>query len=201
MHYRHAIVQKLKANDKIAIGLLRGTASDQATPEVQHAFSRLRERVQMAGMTILPSGAIYLNRSELFILGWLAALQRHRVEPAVENIRFDIPEAQLCAQLLDRAGHRLDYSHAARLTDYKDYGEIFGAQPASPKPAGDVGSWNSATGATTALRRKIVQSLADNGPMSVADLAKLGASRQTIGNMTKCGLLKRVRYGVYGSAA
>ncbi|HEX7858069.1 MAG TPA: type IV toxin-antitoxin system AbiEi family antitoxin domain-containing protein [Sphingobium sp.] len=194
MHYRRGLLGKLKASDRTAVTLLRGGGAAGATPEMCAAFATLRTRLGEAGQLVLPVDAQTMSQSELFVLGWLAALQRNRLESAIETRRIDAPEAQLCARLLDQAGHRLDYHHVVRITDGD---ELFAHGSTAESPRDPVWPLADTISGGTLLRHRIIRELTDKGPMPLAELTKLGASRQTISNMAKRGLLKRVRFGVY----
>jgi len=192
MHYRRGLLKRLSPGDRVAVTLLRGGECLNATAEIRKAFAILRNRAKEADLIVLEVAAQSVSPFELTVLGWLAAWQRDRVEPAIEDWRITISEVQVCAHLLDRAGYRLDYRHVAQLAGQEDKDIVrklaYGRMYAAP---------DFVTPVHRSMRHQILDALASRGPMTMKDLEKLGVSRQTISNMVKRGHLTRIRLGVY----
>lgn len=191
MHYRRAFLGRLRPSDRLAVTLLRGGKSPKATAAMLDAFSALRERAVEAGMSIFGHDALAVGPSEFVILGWLAVWQRSRVEPAIEQWRVPIREVQICAQLLDASGYRLDYHHIVHVQGVDSVNLV---HPANI-PLSEYSDLNPP--GHNPLRHRILSELTTRGPLKMAELEQLGISRQTVSNLVKRGFVRRLRHGVY----
>lgn len=176
----------MREGDRIAVALLRGSDA-HGTEAIQANFKDFRDRLRDIGLQILEVDAVILGEDESHILGWLAALQRQRVEPAIESWRMATAEAQLCAGHLNRLGCRIDY-HRVIQTQATDFSSRLT----------DAG-WENVLGPPSMSEGKkaILRALDEMGPMKTVELTALGVSRQTLSMMVKQKLIRRLRYGVY----
>ncbi|MFT3968189.1 MAG: type IV toxin-antitoxin system AbiEi family antitoxin domain-containing protein [Sphingobium sp.] len=180
----------MKEGDRLAVGLLRGTTG-LGRSEVHDAFAGLRTQLRDAGLHVLEPEAVILGADEGQILGWLALLQRQRLEPALKGSRIVTDQARRCAGHLLDLGIRLDYHHAIQSVASGEFASRLKALGWDVESPDTLGLAESA-------RQKVLKALSERGPLRTAEITALGVSRQMLVTMVKSGQIRRVRYGVYG---
>lgn len=186
MNVRRRMLRRMKEADRIAVALLRG-GTDDGDPDIRADFKLLRDRLRDSGLQILDPDAGIVGEDESQILGWLAAVQRQRLEPAIGNWRMATVEAQRCAEHLNHMGCRIDY-HRVVTTQGADFSSRLAAA-----------GWLEMSGPPERLdeRSIVLRALEEKGAMRTMELTALGASRQALSVMVKHGLIRRLSYGVY----
>lgn len=190
MNFRRRMLSRVREGDRMAVLMLRG-AEMVGTAEMRRDFDVFREKLFNIGLQILEPDAVIFGEDERDVLGWLAAIQRKRVELAIESWRMATAEAQLCAEHLNRLGYRIDYHRAmtAQGTNFSARLAEAGWEDVSSQPPTSDG------------RRAVLQALRERGPMRTVELTALGISRQALSVMVRNNLIRRLRYGVYALPA
>jgi len=167
------------------LGLLRGERPDQISSEIAEAFGRLHDHVVAGGIRIGGIDSPFMLDGEGRLLGWLASFQRRRLDLRPGDDLNRIPglleSLRRCAELLERAGMRIDYRNAQRLK--------LRSWEATGKPSPIV----------TPLQQTLLEFLAERRVASTRELTALGASRHTVSVMWRKGLLRRLAHGVYAA--
>lgn len=165
----------------------------QSAPQLCSAVNNMAVRLTGARLSIWRPGSIFMSQDEVFLIAFLAAMQRRDNRTLRSGLPPDLIEAsQHCAATLAEAGVRLP----ARIWLHLDIIAHPERHSMTSLRSGNyslrVGEHSMAAAALTLVReRKLV---------STREFKDAGISRQHLSLLCKKGVLKRARHGWYSAS-
>lgn len=178
------LLGKLKAQERLAIDLLRGAGRAGTAQDVVDDFAALRRQGLWTGLAISPASSPFMGIDELRLLAWLTFLQRPKLVGRTNAPEGLEPFLQRCAGHLLAMGARLDGANLHRIQIAPSMTEHAAFKEAPGQPT---------------LQSRVLQFVDVHGVVPTHELIQLGISRQTLSLMFKRGELRRVSYGKYAA--